>query len=52
MTAQNLIAKARASFKEKLSSDVSFDLGDTYFKKGRLELESDGCLMTISCILV
>jgi len=38
----NLIAKARASFKDKLSSDVSFDLGDTHFKKGRLELESDG----------
>jgi hypothetical protein len=37
----NLIAKARASFMNKLTSNVSFELGDTDFKKGRLELETD-----------
>ena len=37
----NLIAKARATFKDKLTSNVSFELGDTDFKKGRLELETD-----------
>jgi hypothetical protein len=38
----NLIAKARATFKNQLTSNVSFELGDTDFKKGRLELETDG----------
>jgi len=38
----NLIGKARATFKDKLTSNVSFELGDTDFKKGRLELETDG----------
>lgn len=38
----NLIAKARATFKDQLTSNVSFELGDTDFKKGRLELETDG----------
>jgi len=38
----NLIAKARATFKDKLTSNVSFELGDTDFKKGRLVLETDG----------